>query len=1137
MRFRLLGPLQVVHADNAVDIGPPKQRAVLAALLLAQGRVVSVDRLIDALWGDDAPGSATSSLQAYISNLRRALRDGSPASQVASPIIRQSPGYYLDLTPGDVDLAAFTAGCAAAGAAIEKGSWDEALAAGDAALALWRGPFLEDLQDQPWVAQDAARVTQLRAECLDHRITALLALGRVSAALAEVAQLRTIDPLADRGCWLQMLTLYRAGRVADALDVYNKHSRLLDLELGLQPAAEVRELQTAILRQAPELAAWPRTPEWTGAGAVVTPVLASSAPVPAVPVVDRGALVGREREIAAADTVLGDMGAGAVRWLVFAGPAGIGKTRLAEEVLTRSGADAVWVTCPDETSTPPWWPMRQLVRALGADADRVLEITPDADPDTARFRVYERIQSLIEQAPRPLAIVIDDLQWADSTSVSCLSYLVGALRDRPVLVVVTVRDGECPAQVARFLASVARGDRNRRLDVPALSSKDVATLANQVALEPFGHTEAATLAERTGGNPFFVSEYARLPRDERVGSEIPTVVKSVLDRRLANLDPAVIQVLRIAAVIGDAVGRDTFPVLARVSRLDVETLADYLDEAADERIVVAAHSGDAYAFAHGLLREHLVAGMPALRRQRLHARIAEVLERSTADDALTRRAQHLVAAQPIVPADKVVGACRLAAEQATARWSSDIAARWWQEALSAYDTLPEAERAEAERDALLVALLEALARAGRGQQVLDVVEAYLREALSTSRSATVGRVASALLRASGGWPWLAPGGDPRPLVSVLQRATSVADSDPGAGARVFGALAVGHCYHPDGGVAAGYLDRAEELAARSGDADVVADALMAWLITRSGVGEYSTDSMGRVDQLIALPHSRSSEDTVIAHSVATMAAMNLGDLELTEYHLQAGIAGSEELQLPVLRAQFRWMQAVLAVWRGDFAEARRQHDIAAHVHEQTELYEAGSGMLAVAILMWETGDGEALDVLETGGDNMVAVAQTAWPIARSRAGARDEATRRLNQWYLTAGNAPIWTALGYTVLLAHLAADFELREFAGDLLSALEPSAGRIAVIGQVGVAGPVTLAMARLYVLTGDRERALRCLADARELAERTGGVPSLLRCRLLACELESVGPARTAAALRIADEAARLGMVSVAEAARALA
>lgn len=274
--------------------------------------------------------------------------------------------------------------------------------------------------------------------------------------------------------------------------------------------------------------------------------------------------------------------------------------------------------------------MRHLVRALGADPDDVLEVPSDADPDTARFHVYERIQTLLESAPRTLAVVIDDVQWADTTSAACLAYIAGALRDHPVALILTARDGEHSAEVARLVTTVARGARNRHVAVPALSTEDVAALANQVADDPVTDAEAALLADWTGGNPFFVSEYARLPRADRVGSEIPVAVKSVLDRRLAGLEPAALQVLRTAAIIGDTLDSDALPVLAQATGMDVDTLADHLDDAADERIVIA-HTGDGYAFAHGLLRDHLIAGMPPLRRQRLHAKIAGVLDGSTAE--------------------------------------------------------------------------------------------------------------------------------------------------------------------------------------------------------------------------------------------------------------------------------------------------------------------------------------------------------------------------------------------------------------------------------------------------------------------------------------------------------------------------
>ncbi|MDX1888659.1 BTAD domain-containing putative transcriptional regulator [Mycolicibacterium sp. 050158] len=1137
MRYRLLGPLQVVHAAPAndtevlVDVGPRKQRAVLAVLLLARGSVVSVDRLIDAVWGDDVPASATASLQAYVSNLRRALRGGGTGSQVATPIVRQSPGYYLAVGPDDVDLTVFGAFLGRAAAAIEASRWEGALAETDTALALWRGPFLEDLGDEPWVAPEAALAEQLRRDCLDYRISALLALGRIPAALSAATQLSAADPLSDRGCWLHVLSLYRAGRTSDALAAFTRHARMLDDEMGLQPGAELRDLQTAILRQAPELAAWPRQPEWTGAAQVATPT-GHVAPVTSQETPPRASLVGRDRELSTVASLLDDVAAGATRWLVLSGPPGIGKTRLAEEVAARvvdGGGRVVWVGCPDESGTPPWWPMRQLVRALGGDADELLRVPANADPDIARFQVYERIQSLLESVGDVRAVVVDDVQWADSASTGCLAYIAGALREHPVALVVTVRDGEPSPELRRLLGTVARGPHNRHLEVPALSSRDVAALATQVADEVVTDAEAATLAVRTGGNPFFVCEYARLPRDERQGNEIPVAVKAVLDRRFAGLDPAVLQMLRTAAVVGDEVD---VPVLAKATGLDIDTLADYLDEAADERIVVPSHAGDGYAFAHGLLREQLMASLPALRRQRLHAKIAEVLQDGVGADALTRRAQHLVAAQPLVEPDVVVRACRRAAEDAAQRWSSDIAATWWQAALDAYDRLPVAARDDEERDALTVAMLDAHSRAGRGRLVLQTVEQQLTEALRAGRTATAGRVASALLRASGGWPWLAPGEDPGELLVLLERSAEVADRDAGAGARVLAALAVGHCYDPDPAVPAAHLDHAQRLAETTGDSDVVADVLVGQLITYSGVATHSEQALAWSDRLNVLQHSRSREDRVIANSVCTMAAMNLGDVDETIRRLAAGIEGSEEMQLPVLRAQLRWMEAVLAVWRGDFAEAKRHHGIAAYVHEQTELYGAGSGLMAEVSLLRETGgpidpQWQAMAATpETGGQDMLNLVRAALLTVADGPEVATAGETILAEWLATRERPHVWTTLGHLALLAHLAADGGHAHYARPLIEELEPFGDRVAVIGQIGVVGPVALATARLRWLLGDRAHAAGDLESAREMGRRTGAVPTLVRCDLLAAELAESEAQRRALATDVAARADRLGM-----------
>ena len=235
-------------------------------------------------------------------------------------------------------------------------------------------------------------------------------------------ELRAAHPLRDRACWLEMIALHRAGRSPDALERFAEHAKRLDEELGIQPGAELRELQVAILRHEPALAAWPRPASWTGAAQLHTPEL-DAAPAEARP--PASSLVGRARETRVLDEVLA---AGSARWLVLTGPAGIGKTRLAEELVARGRTKAVWARCSEEDGAPAWWPIRQLVRSLGDDPDTLLVPPANADADEARFAAYERVAALLE-ANQPLIIVIDDIQWADATSARCLAHLVGALRE------------------------------------------------------------------------------------------------------------------------------------------------------------------------------------------------------------------------------------------------------------------------------------------------------------------------------------------------------------------------------------------------------------------------------------------------------------------------------------------------------------------------------------------------------------------------------------------------------------------------------------------------------------------------------------------------------------------------------------
>ncbi|GAA0282626.1 BTAD domain-containing putative transcriptional regulator [Cryptosporangium japonicum] len=1087
MEYRVLGPLEVERDGSPLDLGAPKQRTVLALLLLEAGRVVSIDRLLDAVWGDDHPPSATASLQAYVSNLRRILRDG---DTVTSPIVRRMPGYLLDVRPAAVDAEEFLADADQAHTAVLAGDWAAAVVAAEAGLNRWRGPLLAELADSDWVRTAATGLDERRTECTEDLVTALLGAGRATAALGRARQLHEAEPLRESACRLHALALYRCGRTGEALDVLRAYVRVLDVELGLEPGPAVRDLQTAILRQDPASFA----PPTAGNVAVARPPENGGEP-----------LVGRERELTEVDALLADLRSGSGRWLVITGPAGIGKTRLAEETVARWPGAVTRASCPDDDGVPPWWPIRQLVRGLGADPDTVLAPPADVDADAARYAVYERVQGLLSAVGSPLLLFVDDVQWADAMSLRFLIHLAATPDPSALAVVLTVRDAGTAAgpDLRRLLAAAARRTGTRQLPVPPLAADEVATLLGSVSGEAVADAEARELAERTGGNPFFVSEYARLPREERFSGELPLAVRSVLGRRLAGLDPAVVGVLRAAAVIGDPLD---LGLLRAVTRLDAEDLADLLDEAADERIIVPAPGTGSYTFAHALLRDEVLAGLSPVRLQRLHARVAEALAPGGNTERLVRRAAHLVAALPMVDAAEAHEACRAAALDAEARWQSDSAAQWWGSALTTFAALPPEVRGDSDRDDMLVAQVNALARAGRGQTVLDVVDAALLDAVREGRTRSAGRLAGALLRTTGSWPWATYGSDPGPLLARLAGVERRLASDPVAHAQVLAALAVGSFYDPDSTVPDLLSLRAVTVAERSGDPDALADALLGRALTISSIGVRAEESIEVLDRLAALPHGQAPVDDVLRHGMLWLVAFHRGDLDAAEEHHRLGAAGSDLLRLPVSRVQFRWAEGAMAAWRGDLDAARASYDHAYELHRQTELYIGGAQYLSQLSMRWEQGRLAEASAPEEWAEDTEANPDVLdfTRAARAAGQGRVDELDALVASALARSTLLTWTTHAKLTLLAHLTVDAGLTRHVPALLAALGPLAGgRIANIGQVGTLGPIDLALARLHRLAGDLPACRRALDDVRALADRTGGAPALRRYHELSAEL----------------------------------
>jgi predicted ATPase/DNA-binding SARP family transcriptional activator len=245
MEYRILGPLQVISGGRELALPRAKQRALVLALLLKPNEVVSTDRLTEALWGESPPATASSALQGHVSRLRKLLPPDT--------LLTRPTGYELRVRPAELDLDRFLELRAQARTALDVGEPAEAARLLDEALSLWRGPPLADLAYDAFAEAEIGRLEELRAESIEEQLEAQLALGRHGEVVAELEALVRAEPFRERRRGLLMLALYRAGRQAEALDVFQEGRRRLVDELGIEPGPALQELQQRILAQDPTL--------------------------------------------------------------------------------------------------------------------------------------------------------------------------------------------------------------------------------------------------------------------------------------------------------------------------------------------------------------------------------------------------------------------------------------------------------------------------------------------------------------------------------------------------------------------------------------------------------------------------------------------------------------------------------------------------------------------------------------------------------------------------------------------------------------------------------------------------------------------------------------------------------------------
>ena len=946
MDVRVFGPLQAIVDGRPVPLGGVKPRALLAMLALNAGATVSSERLIEGLWGEQEPATATKLVQVYVSQLRKALA----ASGDGAEIVTRGRGYELRLGSGDVDARRFERLIAQA--------------APREAMALWRGPPLDDMAGEPFAAAEIRRLEELRLGALELAIERDLAAGRHREVIGELETLVAEEPLRERLHAQRMLALYRSGRQADALEGYrHARARLVD-EIGVEPGPELRRLHDAILRQDPSLepppaeAVEPRPPELD---AGTPPVGVSAARRLAVPAgraaaeSARGAFVGREPELAELIGGFDDACAGHGRLFLLVGEPGIGKSRLADELSAHArtrGARVLVGRCWEAGGAPAYWPwvhsLRTYVREsetavlraqLGAGATELTQLlpelrrhfpdltkSPEQDPEGARFRLFDATTEFLRNAAedQPILLVLDDLHAADAPSLLLLRFLARELGSIRMLVVGAFRDVDpIPGRaLTEMLAEIAREPVTRRLSLGGLSERELAEYLKLLASQIASPALAPALHEETEGNPLFAGEIVRLLSVEGVRSEsaddvrltIPESVRDVIARRLTHLSAECSRALVLASVLGREFALDA---LARLGALSEDQLLDMLDEAIAARVVSDVAGGPGrISFSHVLIRDTLYEGLNSARRVRLHREVVSALEALYGDELgphLAELAHHAIAGRD---AGKGVEYARRAGDRALALLAYEEAARLYQSALAALERAGSSD--ERVRCELLLSLGEAQSRAGNtaGSKSVFLEAAGIAQDHRLSRE-----LARAAAEYGGRIVWARAGGDDRLVPLLEQGLAALAEDDVELRVRLLARLAGALRDEPSRARRDTLSRQAVEHAREARNPAALAYALdgrAAAIVAPDTVAECL--ALGSELCEVAA-RSGDRERAMAGHFHRNIAQLQVGDVRGAEVDVAAASRIARELRQPAHLWQARGVEAMLALAAGRLASA------------------------------------------------------------------------------------------------------------------------------------------------------------------------------------------------------------------------
>lgn len=1081
MEVSVLGPVEVSREGVPVDLGTPKQRALVTALALSRGWPVSVDAIVDLLW-DDAPPGVTATLQAYVSQLRRVLEPERERRAPATVLVTVAPGYALRVPDTSLDVHRFETTVAEAHRVLQPVGWGRSpvdagvltatVTALDDALGLWRGEPFAELGDADNAVAERARLDELRLVALEDRAVGALALGHHATVAAELEALTAAYPLRERLWALRALALTRSGRQADALDVLRQVREVLDEELGLEPSAELRDLQTAVLRQDPEL-------EWRApaVGSVPAPAPTTTpAPEPRPEPAEQVApwpMVGRDADLESLVGVVEAAEGGRPSYAVITGEPGIGKSRLAAELVLRArrrGLRVLVGRCSQDDGAPPLWPWKSVLEALG---ESLLDHEVAVEGDSGQFRTWERIADVVRTAAQqqPTVVVLDDLHWADTSTLRVLRLLVETTDRAGLLVVTTWRDRPEPSGVLAEVAEALARMHALRLRLTGLPPEEAATVFESVTSRGLAPNEAAALRERTEGNPFFLVELARLAAergasDAAVGDELPTAVTDVLNRRLLRLPERTVAALRSAAVIGREFD---VPTLAGVTGIDEDDLIDVV-EPAQAAGLVREDGIDQYLFAHALVRDTLRASLSSSRRARAHARIADVLTGVPGRE--TEVARHWREAGPSY-ADRAWRAAVDAAALARRLFAYDQAAELLEGALVSMDS--DAQATLRDRYDVLTALMDAYRWAAQLPDLVAAVEQGIEVGKQLRDPVAVGEAAIATTQVVL-WRSAPPGAVNETVVSALRGTLDrLPPEDSALRARSLVSLARELDSTMLTEEQRALCDEAIAMARRIGDPRVLMDVCMLAFVAL-WVPRTAEERLDLVVEAMEIAREIGDQRAfVVAACLRTGVLNELG--RPAEMYAMAEVARREAHRQRILFGQIV-LNGVLTPWlamAGRFDEAEAMLAESSAIGAQISHGNADESVLSslIALRIWQ---GRAREMAAA----LASFAETPYPFHASvavlmwRAGDQDEA-RAYAATHEPRLDYELDTALLSWCHVAELSCYLGDPALAADAYRWVAPYAGRACSAGSYLALGPVDTYLALAAAATGETDLASR--------------------------------------------------------------